>query len=40
VKSINRRANYGYGELRVVFDDGREWTLMLFAHGFSKFEGK
>ena len=40
VKSINRRANHGYGELHVVMDDGQEWTCFLFAHGFSKFEVK
>ncbi len=40
VKSINRRANLGYGELRVVMDDGGERIHMLFAHGFSKFEGE
>ncbi|MGA9399213.1 MAG: hypothetical protein WBV22_13265 [Anaerolineaceae bacterium] len=40
VKSINRRANHGYGELRVLSDDGKEWTHMLFAHGYSKIEGE
>jgi hypothetical protein len=40
VKSINRRANHGYGELRVISDDGQELAYMLFAHGFSKLEGE
>lgn len=36
VKAISRRANYGYGEIRLQFDDGRTLTYALFAHGFSK----
>jgi hypothetical protein len=33
---INRRANYGYGRVRVRFDDGREPTFPLFAHNLAK----
>jgi hypothetical protein len=38
VEAINRLANYGYGEVRVKFDNGAEVTFPLFAHGLSKAE--
>jgi hypothetical protein len=33
--AIDRRACHGYGEIRVKFDDGRDVTFLLFAHGLS-----
>jgi len=38
VEAINRRANFGYGEIRVKFDNGAEVTFPLFAHGLSRAE--
>ena len=36
VLSVDRRANYGYGRVRVRFDDGRELAFPLFAHNLAK----
>jgi hypothetical protein len=40
IKSINRRANHGYGEIKVVTDDGKVWLYAAFAHGLKKDEQK
>ena len=36
IQAIDRRAEHGYGTVRVRFDDGREQTCILFAHGLTR----
>jgi hypothetical protein len=40
VKTIDRRAEHGYGTICVRYDNGSEETMLLFAHGLSRYSNQ